>query len=420
MKKTGRILLLLFLALLLLCGCEKKQAEENEYTVYYVNATRTRLVESKYEPAAKTFEELMEELFDQLELPPSGDMSVLQDGVKVNGYERGIDALRIDFSKEYYELGNTDEVLLRAAIVKTFSQIPGVTKVMITVEQEQLHDAQGQPVAAMDADSFIDTKDGGINSYLYAKLALYFPDESGKKLVREVRSLHYSSNMVLERVIIEQLIAGPKEKGAKPVLTGAVKIQNLSIRDGICTISFDEEVNRVPAESAVTAEAALYAIVNSICETCDEITGVRIEIAGDDSVKFREEVDLEQVFSINYAFVEEGTFATEAQNPAAETQAAEVQTTAAAGQTEAGSSSPADAAQAGAEAGVDTGAAQAGAEAGVDAGAVQAGAEAGVDAGAGQAGAEAGVDAGDAQGGAEAGVDAGAAQAGADVAQTGA
>ena len=30
-------------------------------------------------------------------------------------------------------LSNTDEVLLRAAIVKTFSQIPGVAKVMITV-----------------------------------------------------------------------------------------------------------------------------------------------------------------------------------------------------------------------------------------------------------------------------------------------
>ena len=106
-------------------------------------------------------------------------MSALQGNVSVEGYERGIDALRIDFSKEYYDLGNTEEVLLRAAVVKTFSQIPGVTKVMITVEKEQLCDAQGQPVPAMDADSFIDTKEGGINSYLYAKLALYFSNEDG-------------------------------------------------------------------------------------------------------------------------------------------------------------------------------------------------------------------------------------------------
>ena len=209
MKKTG-ILLLTLLAMLLLGGCTKKADEENEYTVYYVNTEGTSLTESKYTPTAATFDELMTELLDKLKQAPSGQASAIKSGVAVEGYERGIDALRIDFSQSYYDLSNTDEVLLRAAIVKTFSQIPGVAKVMITIGSEQLRDAEGQPVPAMDASSFIDTKEGGINSYLYAKLSLYFPDASGKKLEQETRTLHYSSNMVLERVIIEQLIAGPK------------------------------------------------------------------------------------------------------------------------------------------------------------------------------------------------------------------
>ena len=143
-----------------------------------------------------------------------------------------------------YDLSNTDEVLLRAAIVKTFSQIPGVAKVMITVGSEQLRDAEGQPVPAMDASSFIDTKEGGINSYLYAKLSLYFPDASGKKLEQETRALHYSSNMVLERVIIEQLIAGSEEKGRQAIFSDEVKIQNMYIKNGVCTVSFDAEAQQ--------------------------------------------------------------------------------------------------------------------------------------------------------------------------------
>lgn len=213
MKKKGKFLLLLVM-IFLLTGCGKAPQEESGYTVYYVDTAGTRLMESNYVPSAQTFDELMDELIEMMQQPPTtGFVSALQGNVSVEGYERGIDALRIDFSKEYYDLGNTEEVLLRAAVVKTFSQIPGVTKVMITVEKEQLCDAQGQPVPAMDADSFIDTKEGGINSYLYAKLALYFSNEDGTQLVREARNLHYSSNMVLERVVIEQLIEGPSEGG---------------------------------------------------------------------------------------------------------------------------------------------------------------------------------------------------------------
>ncbi len=290
-------LLSVLLAFVLLAGCEKQEEEDDSYTIYYVNATGTSLMESQYQPSAETFEELMEELLSQLETAPAGLVSALQDPVSVNGYERGIDALRIDFSKNYYELDNVEEVLLRAAVVKTFSQIPGVTKIMITVEQEQLHDAQGQPVPAMDAESFIDTKEGGINSYLYAKLSLYFPDSTGQGIVKEMRNLHYSSNMVLERVVLEQLVEGPKDSGLAPLFTKDVKIQNLYIKNEVCTVSFAEEANKIPAESQASPEQVLQAVVNSICVTCDGITGVRFEIDGDGTMMFRDAVDLNQVFT---------------------------------------------------------------------------------------------------------------------------
>ena len=291
--------MLFFALVLLLTGCDKISSTENGYTVYCVNATGTRLIENSYRPVAETFDEMLEELIGQLRTAPSGYVSVLPENIAFNGYERGIDALRVDFSGEYYDLSNTEEVLLRAAVVKTVCQIPGVTKVMITIDGEQLKDSEGELIPAMDANTFIDTKEGGINSYQYATLILYFADKSGDMIEQETRSLHYSSNMVLERVVVEQLISGPENSGLKAVLGSDVRIQNIYTQNGVCTITFSEEADKNPSESALDAEAALYAIVNSICETCDSISGVKFEINGDTDGKFRGKVDLNQIFMKN-------------------------------------------------------------------------------------------------------------------------
>ncbi|MDY3250370.1 MAG: GerMN domain-containing protein [Candidatus Choladocola sp.] len=311
MKIKKHLFLLVLAAAILLCSCGSKQTEEKGYTVYYVNAEGTRLMESTYTPAAETFDEMMEELLNQLAQAPAGYVSALPESVKVNGYERGIDALRIDFSKEYYDLSNTTEVLLRAAVVKTFCQIPGVMKVMITVEKEQLKDAEGEPVPPMDAVSFIDTKEGGINSYLYATLCLYYSGSSGSRLVKEMRNLHYSSNMVLERVVVEQLIEGPENTQLRAVLDKNVRILNIYSQDGVCTINFNEDFNTAPSDNPPDPEVCLYAIVNSICETCDNIEGVKFEIDGESDVKFRGKVDLGQVFTPNTAYVETEEMQTE-------------------------------------------------------------------------------------------------------------
>lgn len=303
MKKKWKLCLLFLAMLAVLTGCEQKPTAEKGYTVYCVSSTGTKLVENSYSPAAQTFDEMLEELIGQLRSAPAGYSSVLPQEIKFNGYERGIDALRVDFSSEYYNLTNTEEVLLRAAVVKTVCQIPGVTKVMITVDGQQLQDREGKEIPAMDANTFIDTREDGINSYQYATLVLYFADKEGEKNVQEMRNLHYSSNMVLERVVVEELIKGPEDSSLKAILSSDVRIQNIYTQNGVCTITLSEEAQKNPNESAMDAQTVLYAIVNSICETCDDISGVKFEISGNSDGKFRGEVDLNQIFMLNPAVI---------------------------------------------------------------------------------------------------------------------
>ncbi len=292
--------------LLLLTGCSATEEESGGYTVYYEDPSGTSLAECAYTPSADTFDELMEELIAEIAAPPADEtyISALPENVQILGYERGIDFLQIDFTESYYEMDNIEEVLLRAAVVKTFTQIPGVSKIMITVDSEQLVDEDGRAVEAMGADSFIDTKNGGISSYQYATLNLYFPVQNGDELLREVRNVDYSSNMVLERVIVEQLIAGAADPDCRTAVNPSAEILDVSTKNGICTLNFTEEFNQVPTENAPSAEAALYAVVDSICATSDSINGVKFTVDGQSNLLFWDEIDLSGVFLMNDSIVE--------------------------------------------------------------------------------------------------------------------
>ncbi|MCD7746509.1 MAG: GerMN domain-containing protein [Lachnospiraceae bacterium] len=318
--KRGLTALFAAVAMLLLVGGCGRQEQSSSYTIYYVNVSGTSLYEVSYVPSAETFDEMVTELIGKMEetATDAGYISAIPETVEFQGYERGIDALRLDFSGEYYDLSNTEEVLLRAAVVKTICQIPGVTKIMITVDSEQLVDANGEAIAAMDAESFIDTKDGGINSYQTASLVLYFPNQDGTELKKEVRNVDYSSNMVLERVIVEQLIAGSEYSDRRAIFASSVEILDVSTKNGICTIDFSEEFNQTPSENAGSAEAALYAIVDSICETSDSVDGVKFTVEGSSNVLFRDEIDLGSVFILNQSIIETETLESDTEISAAD------------------------------------------------------------------------------------------------------
>ncbi len=305
----GRFALLLATALLFGICPVCTEAAENTYIIYYEDLSGTSLHEEEYAPKAENFEDLMAELIEKFTETPAEESyrSALPDSVAFQGYERGINDLQMDFSASYYDLDNVEEVLLRAALVKTFGQIPGVTKVMVTVDSEQLVDADGKPVAEMDPDSFIDTKKGGISSYQYAVLDLYFPTRDGEMLQKEVRNIDYSSNMILERVIVEQLIAGASDPSCKTAINPDAELLDVSTKNGICTLNFSEEFNEIPSENAPSAQAALYSVIDSICDTSEEIEGVKFSVEGQSNLLFWDEIDLNTDFPMSDALVRPDT-----------------------------------------------------------------------------------------------------------------
>ena len=58
----------------------------------------------------------------------------------------------VDFSKEYYDLTAAQEVLLRASVVRTLTQLDSISYVTFTVNSIPLVDSDDEIVGSMAAD----------------------------------------------------------------------------------------------------------------------------------------------------------------------------------------------------------------------------------------------------------------------------
>lgn len=301
MEKSGKIFFVLFLSLVL-AGCQKEQTEISGYQIYRVNADGTVLEPEDYTPQASGGDALIQEFVDKLgEVPAQvGHKKAIPDGVGITSVKRTEQNLRVDFNGTYSKMDNITEVFCRAAVVKTLVQIPGVETVEFTVNGQELADVQGNPIGVMGDDSFIDTKGEGINSYHSVSLVLYFADKDGKKLVKEMRNIHYSSNESLERLVVEELVKGPGNEQLRRAVPADTKILDVAVENDTCIISMDNAYGQTAG--GVTPEAAVYAVVNSICENCD-VDKVQIKIEGESEVKFRDVVDLSQGLTRNEEIV---------------------------------------------------------------------------------------------------------------------
>lgn len=277
------MLLLTMLCSVMLAACGKEEQENlNIYQVYYLNNGETKVEMHPHEMSATGELEQLKELLDCLATNPEKleYKAPFTLGFQIKGVKQEGERLTLDVDEAYLKLPVTTEVLIRAAIVRTLTQLESVNYVAITVEGSQLFDNMGDLVGWMSAEQFIDNDGNEINTYELARVKLYFAGEDGTKLIAAFREKHYSTNTPLERFVVEELIAGPsgQVEGLYPSLNPATKIINVITKDGICYVNLDENfltvVNNVPTEVSV------YSIVNSLVEL-NNINKVQILINGE-------------------------------------------------------------------------------------------------------------------------------------------
>ncbi|MDO4489598.1 MAG: GerMN domain-containing protein [Lachnospiraceae bacterium] len=305
-----KILIWIFCGILLLVGvgCAgfhfilNQEAEEGMH-LYYLSQEEDQLIQQHHKVTETESNALITELYAlQCSLPERNKKELkllLPENVVLLGFSRHDTLLTLDFSGEYREMSAEREILVRAGMVRLFTQVSGVKRVQFQVEGEPLTNEEGVELGSMTAGRFVENSGKEINSYLMTDMTLYFADSSGTRLVPEERSVYYNSNVPLEKVVVEQLAKGPRESGHEPVLPSEINILSVTIQDKICYVNLDDSFTNLMEISAgkLKPELAVYSLVNTLTRVC-QVSKIQISVNGKTNVQIGD-MELNTLFSQN-------------------------------------------------------------------------------------------------------------------------
>lgn len=299
------VLLVCAAAALLLAGGCKSSYDPTAFHVFYLNENVDGLVPKEYDLNGQTQEAQVQELLQVLSTDTGrlDHVCPISNGVEVTSYEYSDGYLWLYFNAGYEKMNNVEEVLCRSAVVKTLCQLEEITGVGFFVDNKPLTGMQGETIGVMNNDSFVDNPGEDIQNIQETEIALYFATADGKKLAKEVQEVHYSSNMSVEKVIIERLLKGPETDGAMATIPEGTKLINISVLDGICVVNFDDGFLNHNYE--IPEEIVIYSIVDSLTEL-DTIKTVQISVNGETNRVYRDKFSLSEQYQRKMDLVELG------------------------------------------------------------------------------------------------------------------
>lgn len=307
---AAALLYLFVFAFLLSCdrtehadGQHGTTVSSSEIQLYYLNKDENALISQPYTMEAEEQSGQIQELLEKMQAVPERiDMKApMRLGFQAVSYQLEGTQIVLKVDEAYRQLTPSTEILTRAAIVRNLTQIKGIDGVSFLVGEDPLTDLAGKPVGVMTADMFIDNQGSEINAYEQANIVLYFANEQGNALIEVNRLVIYNSNIAMERVVVDQLIAGPSNTDSYPTINPAAKINSVTITDGTCYVNLDSAFLTQPYN--VTPEVTIYSIVNSLAELSN-VNKVQIMIDGETAVQYRDNISFENLFTRNLDLIE--------------------------------------------------------------------------------------------------------------------
>ena len=291
MKK--KIVVFLGVMLCIFCvGCKKKEQQSSEMYLYSINADGNALVQSTYP---------LMDLDGMIEKVKANN--ILPKGVEIKDYKVERLQLMLYFNDAYLEMNKSTEVLVRAALVQTMTQLSNVEFVSFFVSGEPLRDNDGNLIGLMSAQDFVQNTGSSIDSYQTTEMKLYFADKDGKQLKETTKSnIRYNANTAIERLVVEQLMKGTSSSGSQSVIPKTTKLLGVSVKDGVCYVNFDSKFATDSYD--LNPEVTIYAVVNSIIANSN-VTKVQILIEGANDAMYKNIVDLSKPLEWNVTLVKE-------------------------------------------------------------------------------------------------------------------
>ena len=151
-RKLCMIFLLCLALMTLVAGCRSKketndQGNQKGTAIYYTNNDVTKLIMKK--------ENVI--LLKKLQQTPKSDKirSVIPKRIMINGVSVNTNIVEIDFSTGYKRISENRDLICRAGIVYTLTQLKDINYVSFSISGEPMLDTDGTAIGALGRDSFV-------------------------------------------------------------------------------------------------------------------------------------------------------------------------------------------------------------------------------------------------------------------------
>lgn len=263
-------------------GIEEAVAVDTAYKVFYLSQDKLSIVGETYTFTSATVEERIDECIKQLMAEPGDSdlITTIPSGVEVSKKEYNNVNKQVDihFTEAYIDIPKNEEILVRAAVVKTLTQFDGlIDYVQFFIGDEAMKEADGRNMIMMNSD-FVENTKADIKYLNQETIKLYFASSDGTLLVEEDVYVHYYKTVSVETVIVESIISGPISKTLNSTVSSDTKLnKTVNVVDGICYVDFNQRfLDKINEQDF---KINVYSVVNSLIER-DNIDQVQILIDG--------------------------------------------------------------------------------------------------------------------------------------------
>ena len=268
-----------------------------EVGLYFFDKSGYAISPQYTEITAETDNQLCEEIANALIKGPEGKefLPIMSKDVRFNYVTLSDGTVTVDFSNEYPE----NNLMCTYAVIKTFSQLTGITHVMVTEGGNQIMGADGEPLGFV-AGGDINTES---NEDTATGVRLYFANSEKTELVMEYRKINIVDTQPVEQYIVTELIKGPKIKGNERLLAQDTKVLSVETIDKICYVNFKDgflEKNRAtPGGGRLLVESVVESLtgLNNVNGVQFLIEGKKTEKLGDTDISglfLEKEVEVEK------------------------------------------------------------------------------------------------------------------------------
>ena len=253
------------------------------YNIYYIKQADTGIGAFAYQLTATTESGIIDECLQALAVPPddANYREVLSGDVVVDHYtyEKDRRLLTLYFTDAYRNQSDSQELLARAAIVKTMTQFRGIIDyVSFGIGSGYLTDENGEVMKMKSAD-YVSAITNDLDRLEDANLTLYYITQDGTGLKKyETSQRYYNYNKdSMAAVLMDVLLRGPVTDEYLASMASDVQVRNIHISEGVCTVDFNQSFLKAPEN--VRFELSVYSVVNSLC-TLPDVSQVKITVDG--------------------------------------------------------------------------------------------------------------------------------------------